>query len=326
MRRKKLLSIAVLAFGFVLVMASGLGIAYTDGTGDQDFEYNGGGICASCHASPGSGTITATASTLSPTTGQPITVTVSVTAAELGASNIIGVFLVRVLETSNSMPSVDGWTILSDPNGGTVNYVERTAAGVGSKTDFIWSLNAPTSTGTYKLYARAQHGTGSSQGMYMDFTAGLTFDVRTPGVGEPSIDHQPPQNIRPRTQILINATIVNATSAILSWKNETMTTSLDITMTNTSTPQGDGWLYSAIIPAQDTATQISYSINATGPAGSVQATYSLAVTEVPHPTGVTSEQQLVWIMTVVATVLVTIAIIAIVFAMFSQRLKTEKEE
>lgn len=317
MRKRALLAAFAAAWAVILV-AAGTGLGFSGGNGDANEEYDSGG---SCHGTLGSGSVTGTASTLSPTVGQSITVTITVTANELTSLNKVGVFLVRALQTSNSQPSVDGWVILSDPNGHQFNYVEKTAGGVGSPVDFTWTMKAPTTVGTYHLYARTHHGGGGTP-YYMDITSGLTMTVVPAVAGRPEIDHQPPTGVRPGAQIVIDAAIVNATSANLTWKNTSMASPSLVPMTNTSVySSGRGWIFTATIPAQPGPTRIDYSINATGSGGSFESTYTLNVTEPTTTAGFTQEEQLAWLLTLAAVMTIVAGIIAVSYMLFKQRLK-----
>ncbi len=321
MRKRTALAAVAAAYAIAVVAISGLSQGNPGGLPDANREYDCGG--SSCHSNLGTGTITATASTLSPTTGQSITVTVTVTPGELGGASKVGVFLVRQLATTNSMPSVDGWVITADPNGGQFNYVEK-AATVGVRVYFTWTLTAPTAVNNYTLYARAHHGGGNVK--YLDLTTPLTFSVHTPAPGAPSIIHTPPQGVRPGYQILINATLINTTSATLSWNNTSISSYIDVPMTNSTVRYGPGWIYQAVIPPQNTSTTVSYKITATGPAGSADSTYSIRVAEPTAETGISSESQLAWILSVVAITVVVAGITIVVSILFGRRLRRGHQE
>jgi hypothetical protein len=81
---------------------------------------------------------------------------------------------VSAMTSSNSLPSNDGWTIVSDPTGSTAfNYYEDDQYS-GSLTA-TWTLTAPSINGTYKLYAREVHGNGET---YTNrFVSGISFTV-----------------------------------------------------------------------------------------------------------------------------------------------------
>ena len=316
MRKRTALAAVAVVYALVVIAVSGFGQAFRGGRpGDGNEEYDCG---SSCHSSLGTGTITASASTLSPTTGQSITVTVTVTPGELSGASLVGVFLVRQLATTDSLPSVDGWTITADPNFGLNNYVEKTAA-VGTPVYFTWFLTAPTTVGTFNLYARAHHGGGNEK--YLDLTTPLTFNVHVASAGAPSIVHTPPQGVRPGHQILINATLVNTASATLSWKNKSMASHVDIPMTNSSVRYGQRWIYQAVIPAQNTSTTVFYDITATGPGGSADSTYAITVAEPTPVTGISSETQFAWILSVVAVTVVVVGITVVVSILFGRRLR-----
>jgi len=146
------------------------------GVGNADREYECAG--SSCHNKGeyrSSSTITMNASKLDLETGEEVTVEVTVTGAEEDDPDaLMGVFLVRRLETSDSLPSVDGWEAISDPGGSTTyNYHEKTQEGDGGT--WTWTLKAPMEPGTYYLYAREHHNNGEKH--WQDDTEGLTFTV-----------------------------------------------------------------------------------------------------------------------------------------------------
>ncbi len=308
------------SLGYVLIIIiAGNSYGWSNGAGDMNEEYKPG-----CHTSVDSGTIGITASTLSPTTGQSITVTVSVTPGSLGPNRIVGVFLLRALQASDSQPNVDGWVIQSDPNGGLHNYVEKVMQASETTVVFVWTLRAPSTPGSYTLYARTHFGDQASAPVYIDYNNGIIFDVSVPTAGAPSIIHEPPQKILINTQILINATLVNSTSGTLSWKNSAMSTPVSLDMTNSSVRLGKGWIYLAVMPAQDVMTQISYNINATGSTGlSTTASYSLTILETLDTEGITDELQFAWVLSVIATVVVILGITVIVSLLFKKQLKSK---
>ena len=99
------------------------------GVGSGDLEYFCG--TGACHTDPSVAIVSMSASTLNPNPGEAITVTVTVAGAE-ATNTELGVFLVRSATLTNSMPSVDGWVIVSDPSGSG-----EAALGVASTTGFL---------------------------------------------------------------------------------------------------------------------------------------------------------------------------------------------
>jgi hypothetical protein len=174
-RERKMLAIFSLSVAFILVVNVGI-YGRNGGEGSADREWNCGG---SCHNDPSAATVTMYASTLTPNPGDTITVTVDVTGAEVVAEPL-GVFLVRSQTTTNSMPSLDGWVIVSDPSGVTAfNYYEELSVTGG--VNWTWTLQAPMMGGTYNLYAREHHGDpGANVRYFADTAVGLTFTIVAP--------------------------------------------------------------------------------------------------------------------------------------------------
>ncbi|MCK5290770.1 MAG: hypothetical protein KAR39_01995 [Thermoplasmata archaeon] len=145
------------------------------GVGSFDREYFCGN--GACHTDPSVATVSMSASTLNPNPGETITVTVTVAGAE-AANTELGVFLVRSATLTNSMPSVDGWVIISDPSGTTAfNYYEQVV--VTGDVVWTWTLQAPLAGGTYNLYAREHHASpgGGNDRFFSEDLVGLTFTI-----------------------------------------------------------------------------------------------------------------------------------------------------
>lgn len=168
----------LLLFLFIFLVSNMEISGIPGGPGDGNMEYD---CSSSCHneksgAQKSSGTITMSTNNSNPEAGTPIFVNVTVSNTEQEAGEPISVFLVTVLDFSVSQPSEKGWEIVSDPHGGEHNSIQEAADGTGSVT-LSWILNAPSTPGTFKLYAREHHGDGTNKPFYNDFTDGLTFDV-----------------------------------------------------------------------------------------------------------------------------------------------------
>ena len=159
----------MVAAGMIAVVVSPTILAYNGGVSSQDLEYDCGG---SCHKAVSTSTITIAASNVTPEPGGHVTLWVNVSGGEASDSPL-GVMIVSSTSTSDSQPSVDGWTIVADPGGSTsFNYYEIESY-TGS-CSFMWELTAPTAVGLHMLYAREMHGDG---GMYAKDSAGLPFTV-----------------------------------------------------------------------------------------------------------------------------------------------------
>jgi hypothetical protein len=147
------------------------------GVGNRNLQANG----CSVHNIAGSDTVTMTASKLNPSPGEQITVTVTVSGGQ-GSGTKMGVSLLTALSSSSgTMPSDKGWSIVSDPSGTKYNYNEGSYSGSAT---FTWTLTAPSTAGSYKLYARAYMGPSF---YYKDASQGLSFTVGTTVVTPPTV-------------------------------------------------------------------------------------------------------------------------------------------
>jgi len=178
-RPRRLLAWAILGTVAVALLSPWPAQSLSGGLGDGTISFGG----CTCHLSgqggtEGGGTITMWASDRNPRIGGAVQVRVNVTMVELSAASLVGVFLLRDFTGGDlDRPSTDGWRIEVDPNGGRNSYVERTLPGTGVEVSLPWNLTAPITPGTYRLYARTQHGGGATY--YEDNAAGLEFTVFT---------------------------------------------------------------------------------------------------------------------------------------------------
>jgi hypothetical protein len=151
--------------------------SFSGGLGDGSISFGG----CTCHldgqgGTEGGGTLEMWASNLDPQVGQSVQVIINVTMSELSPANKVGVFLLSDFTGGDlDRPIADGWRIEDDPNGGGNNYVEVVLPGPGTEVSLVWNLTAPITTGTYRLYARSQHGGGAQY--YEENRTGLTFRV-----------------------------------------------------------------------------------------------------------------------------------------------------
>jgi hypothetical protein len=284
------------------------------GVGDSDLAYDCGG---SCHSTEGNGVIDMAASTLSPSAGQTITLTITFAENSLD-QHVVGVFILKNLDTADSQPSSDGWTILGDPNGGTVNYVEKEAVS-GVPTEFAWTLKAPTTPGTYSLYTRVHHGPGV---LYEEDASGLTFEVSEAISGIPMIEHAPVTKAHTGAPILIEATLKDTTSAYIYWKYGSETEFDKVVLMSKVSEAADGqWKFEGEIPAQNEVGIIEYFINATkGDLYTVSPSSRIALTEEPIRPSL-----MAWGLQIIISLeaIVIIAFIAIKFTANNGRIRNE---
>lgn len=69
-----------------------------------------------------------------------------------------------------------GWSITNDPNSNTEPFNYNLKGSVIGDVDYIWTVNAPESLGTYKIYARAHFDDGSQRYNLSD-TVEVSFPV-----------------------------------------------------------------------------------------------------------------------------------------------------
>lgn len=149
--------LVVACLSMIMLVASPALRATPGGVGSSEQEYDCGG---SCHDNPSTATISIWAPTQRLSLGGSVEVTVNVTGGQ--AVDILGVMIVSDKSTvPASIPTVSGWVINSDPSGVTkFNYFETTTYSGG--VSWTWSLSAPTTAGSYSLFARTMHGGGSA--------------------------------------------------------------------------------------------------------------------------------------------------------------------
>ncbi len=153
------------------------------GVGDRNLQAND----CSFHSAQSSASISMSASNTNPAPGEQITVSVSVTGGSSG--NQMGVALLsKTSGSSGTRPQDNNWTIVSDPSGSKFNYVEKSYS--GSLTD-TWTLKAPSSPGTYTLYAKIFHG---NKAYVKLFSTGLTISVSQPLPKAPIVTITSPVN------------------------------------------------------------------------------------------------------------------------------------
>jgi hypothetical protein len=70
----------------------------------------------------------------------------------------------------------DGWVIESDPHSGTNNYIQESGLQGQGPTDFVWTVTAPTSGGTYYVEVSVQYDNDGS-GREYNLTAESTVTV-----------------------------------------------------------------------------------------------------------------------------------------------------
>ena len=77
----------------------------------------------------------------------------SVSFAEVSSNNMVGLTLLINSDGAKDLPANDGWEIITDPNGGTNNYVEIVDSfSLESMVSQKWTLRAPSNQGDYECF------------------------------------------------------------------------------------------------------------------------------------------------------------------------------
>jgi hypothetical protein len=250
--------------------------AYSNGVGDSNKQY---GCSTDCHTVQSNSVVTMSPSTITPTPGSTVTVTVNVSGGE--ASNTpLGVMILSALTTSGSLPSDAGWTIVSDPTGATAYNYHEIQTYTGS-VSWTWTLTAPTSEGIYTLYAREIHGNGETYSR--DYSTGVAFVVgnpETPGqislvITSPAANSEVSNAITVAASMIPSSDILyailsidgvqvnNKTDAPFSWTIDTRlyadgTHVVNITATNATSAHGYGEISFTVNNAGDEAKLLDW--------------------------------------------------------------------
>ncbi|MBL6806563.1 MAG: hypothetical protein ISQ54_03760 [Candidatus Poseidonia sp.] len=143
----------------LLLFAPSLGSANPSGVGEGAFDAQCGGAChGDADMNRSSTSIVSLHSEAVAYEGLLTSVTVSIENIETTQQGLLGVFLLSSLSGAGDLPSDDGWTIISNSEGGTENYVEITVLPSQDQRNVTWTLRAP-SIGQYELHGAIHHGT-----------------------------------------------------------------------------------------------------------------------------------------------------------------------
>ena len=281
--------------------------AYNGGVSPGNYQYG----APTCHSKQSSSSITMTASNYTPDPGASVTVTVTVTGGEASGAPL-GIMIVSAFTSSNSLPSDDGWTITADPTGSTqYNYYE-----VNSYTGSLsatWTLNAPSTDGAYKLYAREVHGNGET---YTNrFVSGIEFTVGSvaPPTGFSVVISSPNDGDTVTGNIIIQTDITTTSSISYAFLT------IDGALVENKSAAPYAWsLDTNAYPDGEHLLKVT-AVNATGDQAFKEITIDI-------DNGGESEELLSWMVTmgVGAIVIVTIIAIGIVIVLMLRKRMMEK--
>lgn len=207
MKRSRLI-VALFAIVMMLSVISVPVLSKSNFSGNQQYGY-----CSNCHNAQSTVALTfqsSPATTVSIALGGQVTVWVNVTGSVTGATQM-GVLISATTGSSGSLPTENGWTIVSDPAGSQFNYYKNPS--YTSSASFRWILNAPTALGAHSLYARALH-TGTQE--YYKNIGPLTFNVQQ-AVAPPTVQITSPANgATVSGTVTVAATVTPGTGATIT--------------------------------------------------------------------------------------------------------------
>ena len=154
MTRRRLLGVLAM-----LLLASSQGAANPSGVGAGTFDAQCGGACHGDADMNRSSPATVTVEAPEVAYDALLTsVSVTVSNIQTTTNGLLGVFLLSDLSGAEDTPADDGWTVISNSEGGVENYVEAHIAPGQTNHTVSWTLRAPA-VGTYNLHAAIHHGT-----------------------------------------------------------------------------------------------------------------------------------------------------------------------
>ena len=172
--------LAVLLMVAMLLVLPSMGSANPNGVGSGTFDAQCGGAChgdADMNRSSAA-TVEVTAPAIA-YEGLLTSVSITVTNIDTTTSGLRGFFLLADLSGAGDTPSDAGWTLISNSEGGTENYVEALIGAGQTQHTVEWTLRAPA-VGEYPLYGAIHHGTedGSEAPFFGASATAAVVDVR----------------------------------------------------------------------------------------------------------------------------------------------------
>ena len=159
----------------LMILSSTISAANPGGEGDAVRSRDCAG---SCHASSSTnGVSSATLSIEFPDeiyAGLLMEIQTSVEGVDVSSNSMTGMAILINSDGAKDLPTYDGWEVITDPNGGTNNYVEISDS--FSSQNVVtrsWTLRAPSNPGMYDLFLAVQHGSPNG-GVAMSGISNLT--------------------------------------------------------------------------------------------------------------------------------------------------------
>ena len=257
-----------------LLMAPSFGAANPNGVGDGTFDAQCGGAC---HGDADMNRTSASTVSLEVPTevyeGLLTSVSVTVTGVQTTSTGMLGIFLLSDVTGAEDTPEDDGWTIVSNSEGGAENYVEVIVAPGVTQYSVDWTLRAP-SVGAYDLHAAVHHGAEDGNGapFFGVSDAPVTVNVQAVPDNLPRLADafQPPVLRTVGEDTVVRLTTEAVTDLQVEWRVEG-----GMVQTATVTPDGDGaWTF--VVPASLTPVVVEWRAHLEGD-GPAQTTPWLAL-------------------------------------------------
>ena len=249
--------------GMLLVMPS-LGSANPNGVGSGTFDAQCGGACHGDadmnRSSPATVEVSAPDVAYE---GLLTSASITVTDIQTTTSGLLGFFLLSDLSGADDTPDDAGWTVISNSEGGTENYVEAHIEAGQTEHTVEWTLRAP-STGQYLLYGAIHHGTedGSEAPFFGASAAAAVVDVRQVPEDLPRLaaDFEPPalRAVGETTTVMMTTAFVD--DVRVEWRLP----GGEATMVNVQS-NGDAWSFDLPATLQPVAVQWRAHLTGEGP-------------------------------------------------------------
>jgi len=223
------------------------------GNGDANRDAACGG---SCHGDPGlsepsSAVLSFSQDRDSAYVGGPISISITVSQMELSSRAMVGVFLLSDTFGVSDTPQDAGWTILSNGEGGSTNYVETYVLNAEDGATITWSLLAPETEGIHELYAGVHHGGGGAR---MQTSSAYNVTVGPIPENLPQMLPWEPVNSRPLGESSeLSMPVVNATDVTLEYR-----IAEGPIISSTASQDGDMWV--STLPAALSDISLSYRV------------------------------------------------------------------
>jgi hypothetical protein len=187
----RILTVLVLS---LLLLCSAFGAAEPGGNGDSIQNMQCGGAChGDASINETSGALLSLSSPAAIYVGIPTTLTLTATNLDTSATRLVGLFLLTDMTGHSDTPQDAGWEILSDANGGAMNYNEQKLDPGQTEISISWVLRAST-LGPTTFYAAIHHGGGDSSPFFGTTASGFEVTVQPVPENLPrlSADFTPP--------------------------------------------------------------------------------------------------------------------------------------